>query len=354
ARELGEIAAKYGTPRRTVLLESEARPAAEGRALASGADAAKSAAGKAPALALEIADDPCWAILSASGNIARTANAEPLTEGGQRARHDVFRSVVRTTARGELGAVTSAGRMVRLQTVDLPVLAPVSGLPNLSGGLPAKDFVTLEKGEALVALVPLDLVVACGTEQGVVKRVAPDYPLNREDWEMITLKPGDRVIGAAPASDQDALVFISEQAQLLHYPASNVRPQGRTAGGMAGIKLGPGDKALHFGVVADGDEGAVVVTISGSRNALPGTAPGSAKVTPFAEYPAKGRATGGVRAHRYLKGEDVLLAAWAGHGPAKASSNAGVARSLPTEHGRRDGSGVPLSQAVEAVGPSFG
>ena len=86
---------------------------------------------------------------------------------------------------------------------------------------------------------------------------------------------------------------------------------------------------------------------------VPGTAPGAAKVTALAEYPAKGRATAGVRAHRFLKGEDTLLLAWAGHGPAKASSLAGVARSLPGEHGRRDGSGIPLSQAIDAIGPSM-
>ena len=51
---------------------------------------------------------------------------------------------------------------------------------------------------------------------------------------------------------------------------------------------------------------------SGSSAALPGTEPGSIKVTPYAEYPAKGRGTGGVRAHRFLKGEDTLVLAWAG------------------------------------------
>ena len=101
------------------------------------------------------------------------------------------------------------------------------------------------------------------------------------------------------------------------------------------------------------DDAAVVVTIAGTEGALPGTAPGAAKVTALAEYPAKGRGTAGVRAHRFLKGEDTLLLAWAGHGPAKASSLAGVARSLPGEHGRRDGSGIPLSQAVDAIGPSM-
>ena len=356
--ELGDIAAKYATPRRTVLLESEAVAPGVAKALTAGngsgsAPGAALGKGKAVPLALEIADDPCWVILSTSGQIARTSNQEPLADNGPRAKHDAFLSVVKTSARAEIAAVTSAGRMVRLQVVDMPALPPSSGLPNLSGGVPAKEFITLAKGETLVAFTPLNTVVAVGTAQGVVKRLTPEYPLNRDDWEIITLKDKDRVIAAAPAGDGDELVFVTEQAQLLRFPASSVRPQGRTAGGMAGIKLGPGDSVLSFGVVAPEDEAAVVVTIAGSSDALPGTNPGSAKVSAFSEYPSKGRATSGVRAHRFLKGEDVLLLAWAGHGPAKAASAAGVARALPTEHGRRDGSGIVLSQPVEAIGPSL-
>jgi len=349
--ELAEIAAKYGTPRRTVLLESEAVSPTVAAALAAAAPGPK---GKAAALPLEIPDDPCWAILTASGQIARTSNQEPLAEAGPRNKHDVFRSVVKTTARGEIGAVTSQGRMLRIQVMDMPVLPPVAGLPNLAGGVPAKDFITLLKGETLVAFVPLDSVLALGTAQGVVKRVQPEYPLNREDFEIIALKDKDRVVAAvAAAEDSTDLVFLTRQAQLLRFPASAVRPQGRTAGGMAGIKLAAGDEVIHFGTVRADDAAAVVVTIAGSNGALPGTAPGTAKVTAFEEYPAKGRATGGVRAHRFLKGEDTLLLAWAGHGPAKASSAAGVARALPQEHGRRDGSGVPLSQPVDAIGASM-
>ncbi|WOH20421.1 DNA topoisomerase IV subunit A [Paenarthrobacter sp. GOM3] len=349
--ELGVIAEKYGTPRRTVLLESEAVSPTVAAALAAAAPGPK---GKGAALPLEIPDDPCWALLSVSGQIARTSNQEPLAEAGPRAKHDVFRSVVKTTARGEIGAVTSQGRMLRLQVMDMPALPPVSGLPNLAGGVPAKDFITLTKGETLVAFVPLDSVLAIGTVQGVVKRVQPDYPLNREDWEIIALKDKDSVLAVEPAQEDDVdLVFVTRQAQLLRFSASNVRPQGRTAGGMAGIKLAAGDEVIHFGAVRANDPAAVVVTIAGTNGALPGTAPGTAKVTAFDEYPAKGRATGGVRVHRFLKGEDTLLLAWAGHGPAKASSAAGVARALPHEHGRRDGSGVPLSQPVEAIGPSM-
>ena len=215
--------------------------------------AAPGGKGKAAPLALEIADDPCWAILTASGQIARTSNQEPLAESGPRSRHDVFRSVVKTSARGEIAAVTSQGRMLRLQVMDMPVLPPMSGLPNLAGGVPAKDFITLLKGETLVAFAPLDTVLAIGTAQGVVKRVQPDYPLNREDWEVIALKDKDTVVGVEPAGSDDVdLVFLTRQAQLLRFSAATVRPQGRTAGGMAGIKLAAGDQVLFFGTVAPG------------------------------------------------------------------------------------------------------
>ncbi|MCQ1946654.1 DNA topoisomerase (ATP-hydrolyzing) subunit A [Arthrobacter sp. zg-Y1116] len=351
--ELGEVAAKYATPRRTVLLESEAASPLKGAAVTAAAGVAGK--GAKAILPLEIPDDPCWAILSASGQVARTSDQEPLAEGGQRVRHDVFRSVVKTTARGEIGALTSSGRMIRISVLDLPALPPTAGLPNLAGGVPVKEFMTLGKGEKLVGLVPLNAVVAIGTRNGVVKRVNPDYPLNRDDWEAITLKPKDEVIGVSVAADEtNELVFITRSAQLLHFPASAVRAQGRTASGVAGIKLAADDAAVFFGAVAAEDPDAVVVTVSTTTEALPGTPGGSVKVTPFAEYPAKGRATAGVRAHRFLKGEDSLSVAWAGHGPAKASAANGVARALPTEHGRRDGSGVPLANAVDAVGPSQG
>ncbi|WP_045732554.1 DNA topoisomerase (ATP-hydrolyzing) subunit A [Pseudarthrobacter chlorophenolicus] len=346
--ELAAIAEEHGTPRRTILLESEAVSPTVA------AELAGSKKGKPAPLALEIADDPCWAILTASGQIGRTSNQEPLAEAGPRNKHDVFTSVVKTSARGEIAAITSQGRMLRLQVMDMPVLPPVAGLPNMAGGVPAKDFLTLLKGETLVAFAPLDEILAIGTAQGVVKRVQPEYPLNREDWEIIALKDKDFVVGVAPAAADDAeLVFLTAQAQLLKFAASAVRPQGRTAGGMAGIKLAAGDRVTFFGAVRAQDEAAVVVTIAGTNGALPGTAPGTAKVTAFSEYPVKGRATAGVRAHRFLKGEDTLLLAWAGHGPAKASSAAGVARSLPQEHGRRDGSGIPLSQAVDVVGAAM-
>jgi DNA gyrase subunit A len=92
------------------------------------------------------------------------------------------------------------------------------------------------------------------------------------------------------------------------------------------------------------------VTVAGTSAALPGTDSGTAKVTPFAEYPPKGRATGGVRCHRFLRGEDTLLLSWVGAAPAKATASSGVAVELPEAVGRRDGSGTPLPSPIAAIG----
>ncbi|MFI7582009.1 DNA topoisomerase (ATP-hydrolyzing) [Kocuria kalidii] len=346
--ELAEIAEVHGDDRRTELLESEALP---GPAAA----AAGPAPGRSPAggLALEIADDPCWVFLSTSGQLARTPSQAPLVDPPRRLKHDALTSAVRATARGELGAVTSAGRMLRVQVMDVPVLTAFEGTPKLGDGVPVKEFLTLARGERLVGLAPLGAVLALGTRNGVVKRVSPEYPLNRAEWEVITLKDGDEVVGLAEAAEEDELVFVTRDGRLLHFDAGTVRPQGRTAGGVAGIKLVAGDAVAFFGAVRATDETPVVVTVARADEVLPGMSQYSAKVTPFAEYPPKGRATGGVRAHRFLKGETALSLAWVGHGPPKAVSASGVARALPTEHGRRDGSGVPTDQVIDAIGPAY-
>ncbi|MGO1279353.1 MAG: DNA topoisomerase IV, partial [Cellulosimicrobium funkei] len=93
-----------------------------------------------------------------------------------------------------------------------------------------------------------------------------------------------------------------------------------------------------------------VVTVAGSSDALPGTQTGAGKVTPYELYPGKGRGTGGVRAHRFLKGEDALILAWVGQGPARATGSGGQSVDLPPVDQRRDGSGTPLASPVTAVG----
>jgi DNA gyrase subunit A len=337
--ELAAVAKEYANPRRTVLLESSGQA-------------------KTAAVPLEVADEPCLVLLSSTGLLARTGSVEPLPAEGDRSAHDVLVSVVRATARGEVGAVTSAGRMLRVNVIDLPALPPSATPPSLAGGAPISEYVSLEHGETIVglgSLVPDDGAgLVLGTAQGVVKRVLPDYPANRDEFEVIGLKDDDRVVGAVQLDSEDQdLVFIASDSQLLRFEASAVRPQGRPAGGMAGIRLSDGAHVIWFGAL-DPARDSVVITVSGSSAVLEGTQTGAGKVALYSEYPAKGRATGGVRSHRFLKGEDTLLLAWAGPMPARAASLTGKPVALPTSIGRRDGSGEPLPAPIAAVGGSLG
>ncbi|MFG2516206.1 DNA topoisomerase (ATP-hydrolyzing) subunit A [Streptomyces sp. NPDC048584] len=330
--ELAAVAKKFGNDRRTLLLESGGAPAA--------------------VVPLQVADDPCRVLLSSTGLLARTADNEPLADDGKRVKHDVIVSAVPATARGEVGVVTSAGRLLRLNVVDLPQLPEAIPTPNLSGGAPLAEFVSLEDDEQVVCLTTLDESspgLALGTEQGVVKRVVPDYPSSKEELEVITLKEGDRIIGAIELrTGEEDLVFISDDAQLLRYPAAQVRPQGRPAGGMTGIKLTDGAKVISFTAV-DPAADAVVFTVAGSRGTLDDSVQTTAKLTPFDQYPRKGRATGGVRCQRFLKGEDCLAFAWTGPVPARAAQKNGTAVGLPEPDPRRDGSGVSLPKTVWVV-----
>ncbi|MEU6484142.1 DNA topoisomerase IV subunit A [Streptomyces sp. NPDC046887] len=331
--ELAAVGKKFATERRTVLLESAGTPVA--------------------AQSLEVADDPCRVLLSSTGLLARTVTGEPLPDaGGRRTKHDVIVSAVLATQRGEVGAVTSTGRLLRLAVIDLPQLPDTASTPNLSGGAAVSEFLTLEKDEQVLCLITLEESspgLALGTLQGVVKRVVPDYPANKEELEVITLKEGDRIVGAMELrTGEEDLVFITSDAQLLRYPAAQVRPQGRPASGMAGVKLAAGAEVLSFTAVDPSAE-AVVFTVAGSSGALDATAATSAKLTPFDQYPRKGRATGGVRCQRFLRGEDHLILAWAGAAPARAAQKTGAPVELPEPDPRRDGSGTPLAKPVAVL-----
>ncbi len=364
--ELADVSERFATPRRTVLLES-------------------SGAARTAAVPMEVADEPCLVLLSSTGLLARTASAGPdqeperssvpaparpgtATSGGPRAAHDAIVSAVATTARGTVGVVTSQGRLIRLGVLELPALPPSAHSPGLAGGAPASEFVSLSPGETVAGIVAADgsgpgtgAGLAVGTAGGVVKRVAPDYPQNAAEFEIIALKDGDRVVGAVQLADEaHDLVFVTSDAQLLRFGAAVVRPQGRSAGGMAGIRLAPRARVVWFGAVDPAEAGSgrppgagpapVVVTVAGSAGALPGTSAVTVKVTPYAEYPPKGRATGGVRCHRFLKGEDELVLAWAGPGPGHGATEAGTPVELPPPDGRRDGSGTRVRHPLAALG----
>ena len=339
--ELEEVAERFGTPRRTLL--TEARP-----------PVGTTVAARAAAAVLEIADTPCRVFLSTTGRAIRVDLSDIASElperAARRTKHDAILSSVVTTSRSEIGAVTSLGRLIRLTPVDLPVV-PENSI-QLAAGVRITDYLAVDATkERVLALVSLTApeAIAIGTRQGVVKRLTPGDWASRSEFEIISLKPGDSVVGVRQSAETDKLLFVTSDAQLLHFPASSVRPQGRSAGGMAGINLDSKATVIFFGAVDPGSE-VVVATVSSSSATIAGMETGRAKVSALSEFPGKGRATGGVRAHSLLKGEDQLTVAWAGTAPALAVGPDGAVRSLPDAGARRDASGTALDGFVGSIG----
>ncbi len=409
--EMDDAVAKYGTPRRTVLLDEDeegnltpvvahgddgvsanaiaaARAAATVSSAAADVAAAAKAAKKAgdenaTASALQIDDEPCAVMLSATGLIARTSEDaverwENRSASDGRAKDDQIVSMFRTSTRSSYGLVTSAGRLVLAHVVELPKVS-ADGPLSVTGGVKAEELLGMTentdpiRGERVIAAIDMPstddggqlVPLALGTRNGVVKRWNRESPTTMDSWSVIDLKDDDEVLAAAEARDEDRLVFVSTDSSLLTFEAKNVRPQGRTAGGMAGIRLAEGCSVAAFAVVPDGKvtwnyeegenglfsaSGAVVLTVAGDSEALPGTENGAAKVTPLEMYPTKGRGTGGVRSQRFLKGQDTLILAFVGAYPLHASTQSGAPVELPKPDMRRDGSGTDLSAPIAVVG----
>jgi DNA gyrase subunit A len=326
--ELAKVAKELAVERHTTLIDGDLKEVL---------------AASKPAGPLEVADDPCHVILSATGLVARTAaeseEASEVRRRNGRTKHDAVAAVVGSTARGQVLLVTSRGRAFKTDVLPLPVLPEQAGTVSLRGGMAASELVPLEAGEKVIGIAPLGEQgtaspgLALGTRQGVVKVCAPEWPVRSDEFDVITLRAGDEVVGATWLVDgTEALAFVSSDASLLRYAASLVRPQGLKGGGMAGINLGSDAQVVFFGAVRtdDVEHGEpMVVTSTGV----------AVKVTPFAEYPAKGRATGGVRAQRFLKGETRLALAWIGPRPAGATDS-GVPVELPEADTKRDASGA--------------
>jgi DNA gyrase subunit A len=329
--ELAGVVKEFATDRHTTLVDGDLKEVL---------------AASVPAGPLHVADDPCQVILSATGLVARTAaESEEAVEGRRRngrSRHDAVRAIVHTTARGQVLLVTNTGRAFKTDVLPLPVLPEQAGTVSLRGGMSASELLPLQPGEKVVGLAPLGEQgagspgLALGTRQGIVKVCAPEWPVRSDEFEVIGLKDGDEVVGAAWLTDGvETLVFVGSDASLLRFNAKVVRPQGLRSGGMAGIKLAADAEVVFFGAVRtdDTEHGEpMVVTATGE----------SVKVTPFRQYPAKGRATGGVRVQRFLKGETRLAVAWVGARPV-GSTGTGQPVDLPEELGRRDGSGIAVA-----------
>jgi DNA gyrase subunit A len=156
-------------------------------------------------------------------------------------------------------------------------------------GIPLVNVLSLGAGERITAAIPVPDFSASGycvmmTAKGKIKRVnLEEFASVRPSGLIaISLADDDELGWARLTSGKDEVIIVTEMGQALRFAEDLVRPMGRTAAGVQGIRLAKGDQVTSMTKVQP--DGSLLIVTTG----------GYGKQTLLKDYPAKGRATGGV------------------------------------------------------------
>jgi DNA gyrase subunit A len=155
-------------------------------------------------------------------------------------------------------------------------------------GRPMVNLLPLGEGEKINALLPVKQYdeqhfVFMATSQGTVKKT-PLTAFSRPRSSGIIgvdLRDNDRLVGVALTDSQREVILVSSGGKAIRFHEEEVRPMGREAAGVRGIKLGEGQELIALIVVGEG-------------NVLTASATGYGKLTPLEEFPSHGRGGQGV------------------------------------------------------------
>lgn len=179
---------------------------------------------------------------------------------------------------------SSLGRVYWIKVYEVPQGG------RQSRGKPIVNWVQLEEGEKINAVLPVktfddDHFVFMSTAFGTVKKTPlSDFSRPRNNGIIaIGLDEGDYLIGVELTDGKHDVMLFSDNGKAMRFDENDVRPMGRTARGVRGMKLGPGQKVISM-LVAESEELAV----------LTATENGFGKRTPIGEYTRHNRGTQGM------------------------------------------------------------
>ena len=196
---------------------------------------------------------------------------------------DIVRRVLFTTAHAYLLFFSNRGRVYKLRAADIPERE------RTAKGIPIVNLLPLQAGETVQAIIdtrefPGERFLFFVTKSGQVKKTAFDaYNSSRRDGLIaLNLKGDDELVRVIETSGDDDIFIASQAGQVIRFNEKEVRPMGRTAAGVRGMKLRAGDEVVSADPGRD-DDALLIVTDAGY-----------AKRTQIAHFPRKGRGTQGV------------------------------------------------------------
>src|SRR5436309_4635335 len=174
---------------------------------------------------------------------------------------------------------SNRGRLYWLKVYEVPAGS------RSARGKPIVNMFPLEEGEKITAVVPVkefdqDHYVFMATAQGTVKKTPLDEFSRPRPSGIIAvgLDEGDYLVGAALTDGKYDVMLFSSEGKAVRFEEADVRPMGRQATGVRGMRLGEGQRVVCM--LAANNE---------TKGVLTATENGFGKRTPIAEYPRHGR-----------------------------------------------------------------
>jgi DNA gyrase subunit A len=174
-------------------------------------------------------------------------------QGTRLKEEDLIREVVYTTALSHLLLFSNRGKVYRLRAHEIPLKE------RTARGTPVVNLISLEPGERIQAIVPTrefdpDRCLLFATRTGQVKKTPfSEYDKSRrEGFIAITLRDADELVRVLPAGGGDDVFMVTRLGSVIRFHEADVRPMGRGAAGVRGMKLRPGDEVVACDVSRPG------------------------------------------------------------------------------------------------------
>ena len=249
SKELGEVKTKFATPRVCQIIADTGEMGIE-----------------------DLVDDKELVIVMTNAQYVKAVPASSFrtqsrggrgVAGAKMKTDDIVKHVIFTTSHAYLLFFSNRGRVYRLRAVDIPERE------RTAKGIPIVNLLPLQPGENVQAIIdtrefPGERNLFFATKQGQVKKTAfNEYDSGRRDGLIaLNLRPHDELVRVIETSGTDDIFMVARSGQTIRFSEEDVRPMGRAAAGVRGMKLKAGDEVVSCDLARD-DAAILIVTDSG-------------------------------------------------------------------------------------------
>ena len=219
-------------------------------------------------------------------------------KGMQTIENDMVVDVMMTSNHNTIFFFTNFGRVYKLKAYEIPEAS------RTSRGTALINLLQLQPGEHVTNVMPIrsmdeDKQLIMATKQGIVKKtpLADFKNMRKTGLAAITLRDGDELIEVKWDENESDILLVTRKGMSIRFNLSDVRPMGRSAMGVIGMKL------------ADGDEVVSMMTENQGSHVLFISEKGLGKLTPITEFKTQHRDGSGVKCYKITEKSGDLVGA---------------------------------------------